>query len=102
MIRISFAGMIILDTELGCRAALKRSWCITKGYEWKLILLYLSILLLNILGLLALVVGVFFTIVMSLFISTIAYRVLWALYRENESLKTEISVMNHDNKEFGE
>ena len=98
MIRISFAGMIILDTELGCRAALKRSWCITKGYEWKLILLYLSILLLNILGLLAL----FFTIVMSLFISTIAYRVLWALYRENESLKTEISVMNHDNKEFGE
>ena len=102
MIRISFAGMIILDTELGCRAALKRSWCITKGYEWKLILLYLSILLLNILGLLALVVGVFFTIVMSLFISTIAYRVLWALYRENESLKTDISVMNHDNKEFGE
>ena len=102
MIRISFAGMIILDTELGCRAALKRSWCITKGYEWKLILLYLSILLLNILGLLALVVGVFFTIGMSLFISTIAYRVLWALYRENESLKTEISVMNHDNKEFGE
>lgn len=102
MIRISFAGMIILDTELGCRAALKRSWCITKGYEWKLILLYLSILLLNILGLLALVVGVFFTIVMSLFISTIAYRVLWALYWENESLKTEISVMNHDNKEFGE
>lgn len=102
MIRISFAGMIILDTELGCRAALKRSWCITKGYEWKLILLYLSILLLNILGLLALVVGVFFTIVMSLFISTIAYRVLWALYLENESLKTEISVMNHDNKEFGE
>ena len=102
MIRISFAGMIILDTELGCRAALKRSWCITKGYEWKLILLYLSILLLNMLRLLALVVAVFSTIVMSLSISTIAYRVLWALYRENESLKTEISVMNHDNKEFGE
>lgn len=102
MIRISFAGVIILDTELGCRAALKRSWCITKGYEWKLILLYLSILLLNILGLLALVIGVFFTIVMSLFISMIAYRVLWALYQENENLKTEISVMNHDNKEFGE
>ena len=96
MIRISFAGIIILDTELGCRAALKRSWYITKGYEWKLILLYLSILLLNVLGLLALVIGVFFTIVMSSFISTIAYRVLWALYRENENIMDEVSAVDYD------
>ena len=102
MIRISFAGMIILDTELGCRAALKRSWCITKGYEWKLILLYLSILLLNVLGLLALVIGVFFTIVMSSFISTIAYRVLWALYRENENITDGVSAVDYDNEEFDE
>ena len=96
MIRFSFAGIIILDTELGCRAALKRSWYITKGYEWKLILLYLSILLLNVLGLLALVIGVFFTIVMSSFISTIAYRVLWALYRENENIMDEVSAVDYD------
>lgn len=102
MIRISFAGIIILDTELGCRAALKRSWYITKGYEWKLILLYLSILLLNVLGLLALVIGVFFTIVMSSFISTIAYRVLWALYRENENITDGVSAVDYDNEEFDE
>ena len=69
---------------------------ITKGYEWKLILLYLSILLLNVLGLLALVIGVFFTIVMSSFISTIAYRVLWALYRENENIMDEVSAVDYD------
>lgn len=102
MIRISFAGMIILDTELGCRAAVKRSWQITKGYVWQLVLLYLLILLLNILGLLALIVGVFFTIVMSLFISTIAYRVLWALYRENENIMDEVSPVNHNNEESDE
>ena len=102
MIRISFAGMIILDTELGCRAAVKRSWQITKGYVWQLVLLYLLILLLNILGLLALIVGVFFTIVMSLFISTIAYRVLWALYRENENIMDGVSTVNHNNEESDE
>ena len=102
MIRISFAGMIILDTELGCRAAVKRSWQITKGYVWQLVLLYLLILLLNILGLLALIVGVFFTIVMSLFISTIAYRVLWALYRENENIMDEVSTVSHNNEESDE
>ncbi|WP_418495820.1 hypothetical protein [Coprobacter sp.] len=102
MIRISFAGMIILDTELGCMAAVKRSWQITKGYVWQLVLLYLLILLLNILGLLALIVGVFFTIVMSLFISTIAYRVLWALYRENENIMDEVSTVNHNNEESEE
>lgn len=102
MIRISFAGMIILDTELGCRAAVKRSWQITKGYVWQLVLLYLLILLLNILGLLALIVGVFFTIVMSLFISTIAYRVLWALYRENENIMVEVSTVSHNNEESDE
>lgn len=102
MIRISFAGMIILDTELGCRAAVKRSWQITKGYVWQLVLLYLLILLLNILGLLALIVGVFFTIVMSLFICTIAYRVLWALYRENENIMDEVSPVNHNNEESDE
>lgn len=102
MIRISFAGMIILDTELGCMAAVKRSWQITKGYVWQLVLLYLLILLLNILGLLALIVGVFFTIVMSLFISMIAYRVLWALYRENENIMDEVSTVNHNNEESEE
>lgn len=65
-------------------------------------LLYLSIVLLNVLGLLALVVGVFFTIVMSLFISTIAYRVLWALYRENENIMDEVSAVNYDDEEAGE
>ena len=91
--------MLDYDSHLFC---VKRSWQITKGYEWKLILLYLSIVLLNVLGLLALVVGVFFTIVMSLFISTIAYRVLWALYRENENIMDGVSTVSHNNEESDE
>lgn len=96
MIRISFAGFIVLDTDLGAMAALKRSWRITKGHVWKLAFLSFLILALNIIGFLALIVGVFFTLVMSQFAYAIAYRVLWALYQEKENSETELIVENND------
>ena len=96
LFRISFAGLIILDTDLGTMEALRRSWRITKGHVWKLVFLSFLILGLNILGFLAFIIGVFFTLVMSQFAYTIAYRVLWALYQEKESLEIESAVEDND------
>lgn len=84
LIRISFTGLIILDTDLNCAEALKRSWKITKGYVWKLIFMYFSIVLLNVLGLIVFIIGIFFTLPMSQFIYTIAYRMLSDIYQEKE------------------
>lgn len=99
MIRISFAGIIIFDTDLGTMEALRRSWRITKGHVLELVFLCILILLLNILGFIALIIGIFFTVVMSQFVYTIAYRILWALYQEKEEPVFESVTEDNDKLE---
>lgn len=52
------APYAVIDRGMGPIEALKESWHITKGYKWQLLLLFLAIIGINLLGLLALAVGV--------------------------------------------
>ena len=57
-------------------SAMKESWRITKGHKWQLVLLFLALLGINLLGILALVVGIFVTVPITMLAFAHAYRTL--------------------------
>lgn len=71
-----FALYIVMDRGLGPIEALKESARITKGNRKKLFLLGLSMIGINLVGLLALVIGLFVTVPVTLLASIHAYRTL--------------------------
>jgi uncharacterized membrane protein len=73
---LSFATYLVVDRGAGPMDAIKESWRITKGNKWQLFLLMLTLVLLNILGIVALVVGVLVTIPITWLAVTHAYRTL--------------------------
>lgn len=75
-IMVMFIGYIVIEEKLGPINAIKRSMALTKGSRWKLFQLALATLLLNILGFLALLVGLFVTIPVSFIAAVHAYRTL--------------------------
>lgn len=72
----SLAPYLVVDRGLGPIGAMGESWRITKGHKWRLFLLFLVLLGINILGLLALVLGVLVAIPVSLLAMAHAYRTL--------------------------
>ena len=75
---LGFSPYLVIDRAKGPIEALKESWRITKGHKWQLFLLGLVIIGINILGLLALVVGLLVSIPVSWLAITHAYRTLQA------------------------
>ena len=75
-IRLAFVKYIIIDKETKPMQALRESKKITKGYRWKLFWFFLVILLINILGIICLVVGVFYTAPLTALATVIAYKKL--------------------------
>lgn len=75
-IMFSFATYFVLDKGLSPLEALKESRRITAGHKWQLFVLGLAILGINILGLLALVVGLLVSMPVSMFAMAHAYRTL--------------------------
>lgn len=71
-----FFPFIIIEKGTGPIAALKESAALTKGNRWKIFWLSLAMLGINILGLLALVVGLFVTIPVTYLALVHAYREL--------------------------
>jgi uncharacterized membrane protein len=71
-----FSGFLVIDRGLGPIQALKESHRITQGYKWTLFVFCLLLVLVNLAGLLALVVGIFVSAPVSLLALTHAYRVL--------------------------
>jgi uncharacterized membrane protein len=71
-----FSGFLVIDRGLGPIQALKESHRITQGYKWTLFVLCLLLVLVNLAGLLALIVGIFVSAPVSLLALTHAYRVL--------------------------
>lgn len=71
-----FSSYLIVDKGRGPIEAIKESWRVTKGHKWELFLLVLAIIGLNILGLIALVVGLLVTIPVSMIAIVHAYRIL--------------------------
>ncbi|MEM1312129.1 MAG: DUF975 family protein [Patescibacteria group bacterium] len=75
-IRFSFVVQFIVDKDLGPLNSIKASWTATKGKFTRLLLFYLQLLGLNILGLLALGIGLLITIPLTNIAVTYAYKEL--------------------------
>lgn len=73
---LMFSSYLIIDKERGPIEAFKESWHLTKGHKWQLFLLVLAIIALNIIGFLALLIGLVVTIPVSMLAVTHAYRKL--------------------------
>ncbi len=73
-IQFGFAGFIVLDEGLGPAEALRRSSAITRGFRGELFLFWLLVFAINLLGLLALAVGLFATIPTSMMATAWIYR----------------------------
>jgi uncharacterized membrane protein len=75
-VRLQFVSLLILDKGLGPIEALKKSWQLTKGVSWNLFLFDLLIGLINILGALALGIGLLWTIPTTSIASAFVYKKL--------------------------
>lgn len=82
-VRLMFAPMIAINhPELTFSEAFTRSWQMTKGHFWKLIGLYLLVILINILGLICCCVGYLLTIVITYMMYGYAYKLLYPVEPE--------------------
>jgi uncharacterized membrane protein len=75
-IRLSFFDYLIVDKNSRIVESLKKSWEITKGSTWNLFLLYLLLGLINLLGVFALIVGLFWSIPTTMIAEAFVYRKL--------------------------
>jgi hypothetical protein len=73
---LAFVPYLVVERGLGPIESMKESWRITKGHKWQLALLFLALLGINLLGVLALVVGVFVSVPITLIAFAHAYRTL--------------------------
>jgi hypothetical protein len=71
-----FATFVVIERELGPIDAMNESNRLTRGHKWQLFGFVLVLLLINLLGLLALVVGILVSIPVSTLAFVHAYRVL--------------------------
>jgi len=71
-----FVTFVVIDRGAGPINALKESWRITNGNKWQLFLFGLVLIGLNLLGLLALVIGILVTAPITWIAATHAYRTL--------------------------
>lgn len=67
---------LIAEKHYGVQESLKHSAALADGARWQLLKFFFAVLLLNILGFLALIIGLFVTIPMSMIAGALVYRAL--------------------------
>jgi uncharacterized membrane protein len=77
-VALTFTLYLVIDRGLGPVNAMKESWRLTKGKRWKLFGFLLAILGINLLGLLAVFVGLIVTIPVTMLAMAHAFRILSA------------------------
>ena len=77
-IKLQFATYLVIDKDMGVVDSLNKSWEMTKGVKWNLFLFSLLLVLINIVGLLALIVGLIITIPLSIIATAFVYRKLYS------------------------
>ncbi len=75
---LGFTPYIVVDRGLGPVESLKESWRITNGNKWRILLLGLALIGINILGVIALIVGLLVSVPITLLAVVHAYRFLQA------------------------
>ena len=86
-LRLMFAKFIVLENEVKPIEALRESRKITKGIEAKLFGFCLVVLLINVLGLLCLIVGVFFTAPLTVIATALLYKKFTKQEESNEPIE---------------
>lgn len=75
-IKLQYSEYLIVDKQLDAVDSIKKSWQMTKGIKWNLFLLGLLLGLINILGILALLVGTLITVPLTLLANAYVYKKL--------------------------
>lgn len=75
-IRFQFFGYLIVDKNLSATEALKKSWAMTRSSVWDLFLLGVILTLLNLAGAMALMVGLFVSVPVTILAVAFVYRKL--------------------------
>jgi len=75
-LRLKFAVYLVIDKNLGPVEAIKKSWKMTKGNVWNLFFFGFLLGLINILGFLCLIIGLFITVPLSMLATAFVYRKL--------------------------
>jgi uncharacterized membrane protein len=75
-VRFSFSPLVVVDTGVGPVAAMKESWAITKGSFWKLFLFWLTVVLINLAGIVAIYIGLLITVPVTTLAMVFVYREL--------------------------
>ncbi len=71
-----FSTFLVIDREIDPIEAMKESYRMTRGHKWNLLGLLLMLILVNLLGVLALIVGLLVSVPVTALALTHAYRVL--------------------------
>lgn len=74
LLRLWFVGFVVVDEQVGPLEAIQRSWDITRGHTLDLFLLFILLVGLNILGIIAILVGLLITLPMSGLALAFVYR----------------------------
>ena len=88
VVRLSYALYAVTDKNLGADDALAESWILTHGFTGKLILMWIMLIGINILGLLALGIGLVVSLAVTFHTFTVSYEIL----QEFEIVEDEILV----------
>jgi uncharacterized membrane protein len=75
-IRLQYVTYLIIDKNLPPVDAVKKSWDMTKGNAWNLFFLGILLFLINVLGAIILLVGLFVTVPLTMLATTFVYRKL--------------------------
>ena len=74
-LRLMFAVYAYVeDSSIGVMGAVRKSWTMTQGNMWTILLCILMIIVLNLLGLIAFIIGVFVTMIITMFMTVAMYR----------------------------
>ncbi len=77
-IKVWFFDYLVVDKKLGPIKALKKSSAITKGFKWDLLGFFFVAFVINLLGVLFLLIGLFVTIPVTMMATVFVYRKLLA------------------------
>lgn len=88
-IRLCFVVCFIVDQDSGSSESISQSWTLTQGHFWFIFTLFLIMLGLNILGAMAFLLGLLFTVPFSSVILIIAYRHMVNSYTDEEEILLE-------------
>ncbi len=75
-IRLQYVPYLIVDKNLPTVEAIKKSWEMTKGNTWNLFFFGILLFLVNVLGVIFLLVGLFVTVPLTMLATTFVYRKL--------------------------